>query len=412
MAAVATNKTFCDPHCCLSLDQLTLAVAPSKKSCASGKTGGATESNTSCFQPSCPVQRTTPALQPHHQLLPTAVPFPKAIQYALAVSFILASFLAAMFAATVFASCIWRACNAVFAKLAHISNPTLEEIDRSRREARIVAVSDAVTVVVTRRYVHGMRYWQDMAMTVVQLETHTIFYNPMPMQIEEMQALARGKTVVLVIPNTYHHMFVDDYVNAFPCAMLVGSESAAERHVPHLAIVQPSAIVLPAEVEILRVDGWALDEYVMVVHSARLCSAAHFISCGVELSVGGATLLPPWLKRAVCKATRWQAAGGLPLYERLTVSDRSAVASFVSALCALELQTIVSAHGGICEDDAQEVLRRAWAWVLGRERTSHQPRTKDADSSNGFTMCCKTSMAHHRDFPQVQTGSIVGASCS
>ena len=96
----------------------------------------------------------------------------------------------------------------------------------------------------------------------------------------------------------------------------------------------------------------------------RLFSAAHFISCGIELTVGGATLLPAWLKSAVSKANRWQPAGCLPLYERLNVLDKVAVESFVTRLRALELQTSVSAHGGICEDDAQEVLRRAWGWVM------------------------------------------------
>merc|ERR1719491_1755126 len=104
----------------------------------------------------------------------------------------------------------------------------------------------------------------------------------------------------------------------------MGSQRAAERHAPRLAVALPSILALPADVELLHVDGWALDEYVMVVHSARLFSAAHFIACGIELTVGGATLLPTWLKKAVCKANRWHSAGCLPVYERLAVSDKVA----------------------------------------------------------------------------------------
>jgi len=280
------------------------------------------------------------------------------------VAFILASLLAVMFATTRLARCIWRTSNAAFGILANISDATPEEIERSKTETHIIVVSDTVKVVMTRRYVHGMRYWQDMAMTVVQLADCTIFYNPVPMPTEDMRALARGKHVVVVVPNMYHHMFVNDYIMAFPSALLVGSQGAAERHTPRVAVALPSMVALPADIELLHVDGFSLDEYILVVHSAQLFSAAHFISCGTEVSVGGATLLPTWLKSAVCKAVRWQPAGCLPVYERLAVFDKVAVASFVTRLCALELQTSVSAHGGICEDNAQEVLRRAWGWVI------------------------------------------------
>eukprot|EP00927_Polykrikos_kofoidii_P001393 TRINITY_DN10512_c0_g1_i1.p1 TRINITY_DN10512_c0_g1~~TRINITY_DN10512_c0_g1_i1.p1 ORF type:complete len:390 (-),score=40.22 TRINITY_DN10512_c0_g1_i1:20-1189(-) len=371
---------------------------------ASEEAGSATEGSAGCLPTPCPAH---PTASGHHDMsqqpaLPSTTPcpgdalpcvtlhdvslteetvahqctvergskvaHPMAIQIALAVAFIVASLLSAMFATTCLSRCIWRTSNAVFGKLASISDAMTEEIQRSRRESHIVVVSDMVKVVMTRRYVHGMRYWQDMAMTVVQLANYTVFYNPVPVPIEDMRALARGQQVVVVVPNMYHHMFVDDYLNAFPSAILCGSQCAAERHAPRLAVALPSTLALPADVELLHVDGFALDEYIMVVHSERLFSAAHFISCGIELSVGGATLLPTWLKRAVCKASGWHPAGCLPIYERLAVSDKAAVASFVTRLLALEMKTCVSAHGGICEDHAQKVLRRAWGWAIKKYR--------------------------------------------
>eukprot|EP00928_Gymnodinium_smaydae_P093837 TRINITY_DN78173_c0_g1_i1.p1 TRINITY_DN78173_c0_g1~~TRINITY_DN78173_c0_g1_i1.p1 ORF type:complete len:355 (+),score=45.13 TRINITY_DN78173_c0_g1_i1:155-1219(+) len=304
--------------------------------------------------------------------LPTKVPYPKAIQYALAVAFIMASMLAAMFAATRIGRLIWRASNAVFATLASISDATREELKRSEQEARLIVVNDVVKVVVTRRYVHGMRYWQDMAMTVVLLDDVTIFYNPVPMPVDAMRAMAREKKIVIVVPNMYHHMFVDNYVAVFPSALLVGSQSAGQRHIPPLNIMLPAKSSLPTDIELLRVGGWALDEYVLVVHRVRTLVTAHFISCGTELSVGGASLLPAWLKSIVCKATLWCAAGCLPLYERLTVFDKAAAAATVLRLQELGLQTCISAHGGVCKDGADVVLRRSWGWILSAKHKGTQ----------------------------------------
>lgn len=294
---------------------------------------------------------------------PCEVPCPKAIQYALAIAFILQSFLASMFAATQIGRFIWRKANAAFAMLAGISDSTPEEIERARREARTLVISDIVKLVVTRRYVHGFRYWQDMTMTVVQLVDATIIYNPVPMPIQEMRELALGQHIIVVVPNMYHHMFVDDYVATFPSAVLVGSQGAAERHRPQLPVALPSMVSLPADVELLHVDGVSLDEYIMVIHSARLLCAAHFVSCGTELSVGGATLLPACLKGVVRKVVGWHPDGCLPVYERLAVTDKAAIASFLTGLSALNPVAVISAHGGVCKDDAQKVLTRAWGWV-------------------------------------------------
>jgi len=226
-----------------------------------------------------------------------------------------------------------------------------------------VAISDTTKLVVTRRYVHGFRYWQDMVMIVVHTADTTIMYNPVPMPIQGMRELALGQQIIVVVPNLYHHMFVDDYVATFPDAMLIGSQCAAKRHKPNLEVALPSTVSLPADVELLHVDGFSLDEYIMFVYSARLICAAHFVSCGTELSVGGATLLPACLKVVVRKAVGWHPNGCLPRYERLAVTDEVSLASFVTRLSALDPVVVVSSHGGLCNDDAQQVLSRAWGWV-------------------------------------------------
>lgn len=209
----------------------------------------------------------------------------------------------------------------------------------------------------------GPDFTLPVRMTVVRLgDGSLVVHSPLPPEPAIRDGLrALGRVAHVVAPNFVHHLFANEFLDAFPDAAFHLAPGLAERR-PELRPGKVLGALSPPEWrgvldQALYGPVRGLSEVVFLHRPSRTLILA-------DLAFN--------LRRAETAGERWfwRAAGVWNRFApsrtiRLTLfRDREAVRRIVRRILEWEFDRIVVAHGDLLETDAKETFRRAFAnWL-------------------------------------------------
>ncbi|PIB25657.1 hypothetical protein BFP76_00550 [Amylibacter kogurei] len=207
----------------------------------------------------------------------------------------------------------------------------------------------------------GFRYPTRMA--VIRLADGTLFiWSPVALSDELRQAVDTiGKVAHIVAPNTLHHLFLPDWITAYPDAKIHGAPKLAQKRKDIAFDDELSEIPNPAW------DG-QIDQ--VVLQCAITTEVVFFhIASGTVIFTDLLQQFPnDWhsgwrrvvarLDLMVCKEP------SVPRKFRISFVKRTAARKVMRKIYAWPAQSVLMAHGNPVTSDAPLYLRRAFAWLL------------------------------------------------
>ncbi|WP_224240774.1 DUF4336 domain-containing protein [Hyalangium gracile] len=199
-------------------------------------------------------------------------------------------------------------------------------------------------------------------MTIVRLADGALWvHSPLRLTPERRQAVeALGPVRFLVAPNTFHHLFIGEWMAAWPEARAYASPSLIEKRKDlsfHGVLSEKAPSEWAGQVEVLPWSGApSLGEIVFFHHASRtlvLTDSLHNLASDAPAFtrfsfrlLGGRTGRP----------STW-------LIDRLINRDRKAARRTVDTILQWDIQRVIVAHGNVVEHDAARAFREAYAWL-------------------------------------------------
>lgn len=205
----------------------------------------------------------------------------------------------------------------------------------------------------------GMKLTATMA--VVHLpEGELLIYSPVPLTEARRAGVdALGRVAHLYAPNTFHHLYIGDWAAAYPSAR-VHAPAALRAKRPDLRIDRehdrepPGA--LGAALEEIHIDGFALEESVLVHRPSRTLLVADLVHNVGRPSDAWTALYTRAMgfydQVALSRMIRWTA-----------FSDADAARGSLGRLAACDFDRLVVGHGAPLEAGAHEAVLAAYAWL-------------------------------------------------
>ncbi len=203
-------------------------------------------------------------------------------------------------------------------------------------------------------------------MTVLRLDGGgLLLHSPVALDTAlEVAVRQLGEPRCIVAPNPFHHLWVPEWREAFPEAVLLAGPGLLARR-PDLAPAlewpaEPDALRFgPDEVEIARFEGHPMHEELAVYHPR----SGTLVLSDMLLNLGHPQDAPPRLARLLLGLAQMSERPTPPTDFKLGV-DRAALARSLEPMYAWKFERIVLAHGRLIERDAREVFRDAFAFVI------------------------------------------------
>ena len=205
-------------------------------------------------------------------------------------------------------------------------------------------------------------------MTVLRLPGSKLMLHspiaPTPELVREVESL--GSVAYLVAPNQLHHLFVGDWQQACPEALLYAAPGLDEKR-PDLEIDgllgdEPEA-GWAGTVDQVRVDGFPFANETVFYHEP----SRTLVATDIAFNIGPSS---PWLTRAFFKASRAYGRLTPTLVEKLLIRDRAAFRRSLERILEWPFERVVIAHGDVSESGGREELVRGYEWLLGSSRSA------------------------------------------
>lgn len=186
-----------------------------------------------------------------------------------------------------------------------------------------------------------------------------LVYSPVALTPARRAAIAAlGPVAHLYAPNIYHHVWLDEWIAAYPAARVHAPASLLKKH-PGLRIDRPHGAPAPAFADVvdeLHIDGFRLDESVLVHRPSRTLLVAdlvHNVGRPRHTWTRLYSRLNGFYDRvALSRMIRWTA-----------FPDRRATRRSLDALLALPFDRLVVGHGDPLTRGAREAIAAAYAWL-------------------------------------------------
>jgi len=197
-------------------------------------------------------------------------------------------------------------------------------------------------------------------MTVLRLaDASLLVYSPVALTPARRTAIAAlGPVAHIYAPNLFHHMWLDEWIAAYPAARVHAPASLAKKH-RGLRIDRPHGAPEPAfagVVDELHIDGFRLDESVLVHRPSRTLLVADLVH-----NVGRPQ--HAWT-RIYAKMNGFHDRVALSRMIRWTAfPDHRATRRSLDALLALEFDRMIVGHGDPLTSGAREAIAAAYAWL-------------------------------------------------
>jgi hypothetical protein len=209
--------------------------------------------------------------------------------------------------------------------------------------------------------VAGFRYPTRMA--VIRLtEGQLLVWSPITLsEALRRDMAALGEVRHLVAPNSLHHLFIPDWLAAYPQAALHAAPGLAARR-PDLTIDATLGETPPA--------AWAADLDLALVHGNRITTEAVFFhrSSGTVLFTDLIQQFPPgwfrgWRALVAKLDLMTEPEPAVPRKFRVAFHDRRSAREAVRRILAWPAEKVVMAHGTPVERDAAAFIARAFSWL-------------------------------------------------
>jgi len=207
-----------------------------------------------------------------------------------------------------------------------------------------------------------------VTMTVLRLSDGSLLlYSPLALTRDRRTAIeALGPVAHLYAPNLLHHLWIGEWGAAFPSARLHAPAGLAKKRRDlridrvHNAAAEPA---FAGVVEELHIDGFRLDESVLIYRPARTLVVADLVH-----NIGRPQ--HRWTKLyartmgfydcvALSRMIRWTA-----------FSDRAAARRSLDELLACPFDRLIVGHGTPITDCGREALAAAYTWLPRRKRSA------------------------------------------
>jgi hypothetical protein len=199
-------------------------------------------------------------------------------------------------------------------------------------------------------------------MTVLRLaDGSLLLYSPVAMTPARRAAVeALGSVAHLYAPNTFHHRWIGDWAAAFPGARLHAPPDLANKRrdlrIDRVHGAAPPEPAFAGVIEELRIDGFRLQESVLVYAPARTLVVADLVHNIGRPTHGWTRLYTRTMgfydRVAVSRFIRWTA-----------FSDRAAARRSVDALLARPFDRLVVGHGAPVAAGGRDALAAVYAWL-------------------------------------------------
>ncbi len=197
-------------------------------------------------------------------------------------------------------------------------------------------------------------------MTVLRLPDGLLLHSPIPMTDERRTAVANlGPVKHLFAPNLFHHMWLNDWISAFPEARVHAPAGLAKKRPDlridrvHAATPEPAFEGILDEVVI---EGFRLEETALFFRPQRVLVVAdlvHNIGRPPGLwTKAYATAMGFYDRVALSRVIRWT-----------SFADRKAARRSIDRLFSLDFQRLVVGHGDPIEANTQRILEAAYRWL-------------------------------------------------
>lgn len=196
-------------------------------------------------------------------------------------------------------------------------------------------------------------------MTVVRLRSGGLFvHSPVALDEEtQRQVRALGEVRAVVAPSLFHHLYVAQWMAAFPSALYAACPGLDWKRAD-----LPWNVVLGDQPHPI----WA-GEIEQVYFSARRENEIDFYVPDQKVMICADALLN--ISTLPAKSARLAAklmgnhAPGVGWMEYLMVRDRRLARRQVDRILAWDFDRIVLSHGSMIDRDGQSVVQRAYAWL-------------------------------------------------
>ena len=196
-------------------------------------------------------------------------------------------------------------------------------------------------------------------MTVVRLSEGGLFvHSPVALDSETRRAVdALGEVRAVVAPSLFHHLFVGEWMAAYPRASVCACPGLEWKR---------TDLAFTAVLGDQPHDVWSRD-LEQVYFSSRRENEVVFFDRRTRTMICADALLN--LSVHDLASTRFIAklmgnsAPGIGHLERFMIRDRGLARRQADRILAWDIDRIVVAHGGLVERDGHEVFRHAYAWL-------------------------------------------------
>jgi len=197
-------------------------------------------------------------------------------------------------------------------------------------------------------------------MTVLRVAGGSLLlHSPVKLDAALESALrALGRVAWLVGPSKGHHLFLGDYVKAFPGAALCGAPGLAEkrRDLAFAHVLSSPPPGWPREVRLELVAGAPLMNEVALLHEPSRTLVLTDLVFNVE---AGATNRARLFHRLVGATGRF----GPHRLIRLGIRDRGAARRSLDRILAWDFDRIVMSHGEVVSTGGRRMLEQAFAYL-------------------------------------------------
>ncbi|MBI3800191.1 MAG: DUF4336 domain-containing protein [Deltaproteobacteria bacterium] len=197
-------------------------------------------------------------------------------------------------------------------------------------------------------------------MTVVRLTNGALFlHSPVTLDTNlqaELQQL--GTVAFIVAPNLLHHLFVKDYVVAYPDAQAFAAPGLPEKCPDvafHGALSDDRALV-PGEIEHIVVRGHAANEVAFLHVGSRTLILA-------DLAYNIREDSPTWEREWFQKHEAY-GEFALAKYQRARVTNSHAARASLRRILAWDFDRVIVGHGHVQEGGGKQAFERIWSWLL------------------------------------------------
>jgi hypothetical protein len=202
----------------------------------------------------------------------------------------------------------------------------------------------------------GMRLTATMALLRLG-DGELLAYSPVSLTPARRAAVeALGRVAHVYAPSLYHHRWAGEWAAAFPTARVHAPAGLAKKLRIHRVLGDGGEPAFTGVVDELHIDGFRLDETVLVHRPSRTLVVADLVH-NVGRPDGAWTQLYTramgfYDRVALSRMIRW--AG---------FSDRAAARRSVDSVLAQPFERLVVGHGAPLDAGAKEALASAYAWL-------------------------------------------------